>query len=55
MHKFVRLYAALSIQEAATLRAMQEELPTVPTVIAKIVAAYMVSRTWEEAKARITL
>jgi hypothetical protein len=48
-------YAALSMQEAATLRAMHEQLPVVPTDIAKIVAAYMMSRSWNETRARITL
>jgi hypothetical protein len=43
------------MQTAATLRAMHEELPTVPTDIAKIVATYMVSEVWKEARTRITL
>jgi hypothetical protein len=37
------------------LSAICEELPVVPTIIAEIVATYMVSCSWEEAKARITL
>jgi hypothetical protein len=43
------------MQTAATLRAMHEELPMVPTDIAKIVATYMVSEVWEEVKTKITL
>jgi hypothetical protein len=42
------------MQEAATLRAMRERVPPMPTDIAKIVATYMVSRSWEEASLRIT-
>jgi hypothetical protein len=39
----------------ATVRAMREELPTVPTAIAEIVGQYMVSRDWEEAGTRLAL
>jgi hypothetical protein len=40
---------------AATVRAMREELPTVPTVIAEIVGQYMASRDWEEVGTRLVL
>jgi hypothetical protein len=40
---------------AATVRAMRDELPTVPAVIAKIVGEYIVSLTWEEAGKRLIL
>jgi hypothetical protein len=42
------------MQMTATVRAMHEELPTVPTFVAKIVAGYMASSTWEEV-GRLTL
>jgi hypothetical protein len=43
------------MQVAATVRAMREELPTVPTPIAEIVGQYMASCDWEEAGTRLML
>ena len=43
------------VQVAATVRAMREESPTVPTAIAEIVGQYMASRDWEETGARLAL
>jgi hypothetical protein len=43
------------MQKAATLSAIREEMITMPNDIAKIVATYMVSRSWEETRARLTL
>jgi hypothetical protein len=40
---------------AATVRAMHEELPTMPFDIAKIVGEYMASRDWEEVGKRLLL
>jgi hypothetical protein len=43
------------MQKAATSSAVSEEILTMPNEVAKIVAAYTVSRSWEETRARITL
>jgi hypothetical protein len=43
------------VKVAATVRAMREELPTVPSDIAKIVGEYMASHDWEEAGKRLIL
>jgi hypothetical protein len=40
---------------AATVRAMRDELPTMPSDIAKIVGGYMASHDWKEVGKRLTL
>jgi hypothetical protein len=44
-----------TLQVAATVRAMREELPTVPTAIAEIVGQYMASRDWEKLGTRLMM
>jgi hypothetical protein len=55
VESFTLVLRCHSMQEPAALCTMHEELPVVPTDIANIVAKYMVSHSWEETKARITL
>jgi hypothetical protein len=43
------------VKVAATVRAMREKLPTVPSDIAKLVGKYMASHGWNEVGERLTL
>jgi hypothetical protein len=43
------------LKVAATVRAMREELPAVPSDIAKLVGEYMASHGWEGVGRRLTL
>jgi hypothetical protein len=43
------------LQVAATVRAMREELPIVPTAILEIAGQYMESCDWQEAGTRLVI